>query len=966
MKRNGLFWKRASVFSFFFIALTISPREGHTATAEMGVSVVTDREMAPPAAHGLSKLMAALQAKGIAAEKAATLDAARGKVLIVAGLASGSGPTARLLKDSNIPAPTGAEALVIRHSKWNAKPALVVCGSDPRGLMYAELDVADRIGWAADPNNPLSEVRDTAEKPAVVERALSIYTMNRAYFESRLYNEEYWARYFDTLAKNRFNTFVLIFGYENGGYMAPPYPYFFDVEQFPDVRVIGIAKEQQQRNLDALNRLIRMAHERGLNFTLGIWDHIYRGGVQWGGTQGAEQTAKQPTPGFVWGVTTENLTPYTKAALAKLIKLVPNPDAIQFRMHDESGLKKEEQVEFWKNIFQVVKESAPNIRFDARAKGLPDSVIETGLDRGVKLRVTTKYWMEQMGMPFHPTHINRQNQFDRRHSYADLLRYPQRYKMHWRLWNGGTSRVLLWGDPEYVRRFAESTHLYDGEGFEVNEPLTTKMEAQPHDMKAFELLKPQYQYYDYEFERYWHFFQVFGRLGYNPDTPPEIWQKEFERRFGKDAAPFVERGLHRASRILPRIVAACYPYGYFPMTRGWAEKQRLGDLPTYSKNEGSDIQQFASFDEEAQNQIEGKETAKMRPQETSKWFANMARDVLEQVEQAERRIGDKRSKEFNSTMVDLRILANLALYHSRRIPAAVHYALFKRTNDLNALDEAIAGERRAIEAWEELVQAAGDVYADDLMMGVRRAGLCGHWRDEFVELNKGLEELERQRDTFRPAGTSGSIVIAHVPVRRIEPRQDLVVRSTVSGGDSVNVMLGVRSSRFSYYFDSKKIGPFRYQSVAPTGVLGDWAEYFIEVKDKSGEQTNFPGPGDDRINRIPVTITNDNTPPMVAHKPIARAPAGKPLTIAAEVGDPSGVKWVRVLYRSVNQTQDYRVLPMLPTGKGDQYQAEIPAEHLDPKWDFMYLIEVMDTKGNGKIYPDLETETPYVVVRLLQ
>ena len=63
--------------------------------------------------------------------------------------------------------------------------------------------------------------------------------------------------------------------------------------------------------------------------------------------------------------------------------------------------------------------------------------------------------MEQMGLPFHPTHINTQDQQNRRHSYADLLRYPQSYKMHWRLWNGGTARVLLWGDPEYARRFVE-------------------------------------------------------------------------------------------------------------------------------------------------------------------------------------------------------------------------------------------------------------------------------------------------------------------------------------------------------------------------------------------------------------------------------------------------------------------------------------------------------------------------------
>ncbi len=113
-----------------------------------------------------------------------------------------------------------------------------------------------------------------------------------------------------------------------------------------------------------------------------------------------------------------------------------------------------------------------------------------------------------------------------------------------------------------------------------------------------------------------------------------------------------------------------------------------------------------------------------------------------------------------------------------------------------------------------------------------------------------------------------------------------------------------------------------------------------------------------------MTITDDNAPPTVSHKPIASAPTGKLLTLTAEARDPSGVKWVRVLYRSVNQRLDYQIVPMLPTGKGDQYQAEIPAEHIAPEFDLMYLIEVMDNKGNGKIYPDMEKETPYIVVKI--
>jgi dienelactone hydrolase len=876
--KSTVYSKVASQLSLtaLFLLVFISLR-GQSASPGITVSVVTDAASGLAARHGLNKLVLAMKARGIAVEQVGSLEAARGETLIVAGQANASGAAAALRKSLGVAPPEGAEALLIRRTKLNGKTALLVSGADDRGLMYALLDVADRVGWAADPKNPLSEVRDVQEKPYVAERGVSIYTMQQADFESRFFNEDYWARYFDMLARDRFNTFVLIFGYENAGYFAPAYPYFFDVDGFPDVRVEGLTKEQQQRNLKTLNRLIEMARERGLDFTAGLWDHIYRGGVQSGGVKEAEPG--KPRAGIVTGLTEKDLMTYHKSALAKFLQLVPNLHAVQFRMHGESGLKKEEMPEFWKGIYQVMKERGPNVLFDARIKDFPDSLIDLALEMGVKIRLNTKYWAEQVGLPFHPTHINKQNQHDRRHGYADLLRYPQRYNFQWQLWTGGTTRVLLWGDPEYARRFAESTHIYDGGGFEVNEMLATKMASHPHDMKPFELLRPQYRYYDWEFERYWHFFQVFGRLGYNPNTPPEVWRKEFERRFGKEAAPYVERALHRASWVLPMAQAYNFPYNRFPTTRGWVEKQRREDLPAYAKAEPSDTEQFLSIEEAARNLLEGKDSAKRHPLRTSQWFAKSSEDVLRLVGEAEKRIGKDRNKEFNSTMVDLKILANLALYHSRRIHAGLSYALFKQSQDAAALDDAIAREGLAIQAWEKLVEAAGDVYNENLMMGLPSSGLAGHWKDELVELKKGLKALQKERENFRPAATQNNPSVAR--------------------------------------FLSRKNTP-----------------------------------------------DNDDEPPTLTSQAALSAPAEKPLTVTVEARDPSGIKSVRLRYRSVNQYQDYRTLEMAPTGKRDQYQAVIPAEHVLPKWDLMYFIEAIDGRGNGTIYPDLEKETPYVIVKL--
>ena len=865
LKKTGL--AAAGVAGASLLSLPISASEERPA-----VSIVTGRLTGGAARGGVEKIIAALKDKGVSSEEVKRLEDAKGKMLIVAGLASDQELFGEPLQRVCRSVPPGAEALAIQRLTYKGRPVAALAGSDDRGLMYAALDVADRIRWSKDAASPLSEVHDTVEKPGVRTRRVTLYTFQRAYWESRFYDEAYWQRYLDTLARNRFNLLQVTFGYETGGFLAPCYPYFFDVPGFPDVKMAGMTGEMQQRNVDALNRLIAMAHARGIDIVIGIWDHIYRNGSQAGGVP--EYLAGSPATEAmrVSGVTSENLIPYNQAALKEFLQRFPTINGIQFRLHDESGLRAAEQGPFWKAMFETVKETAPGLPLDFRAKGLTSVEIQSALDTGVKFYIDTKMWMEQMGLPFHPTHINPHDQSNRRHSYADLLVYPKKYEMDWELWTGGTSRILLWGDPEYARRLVGATHLYDGHSFGVDEPLTTKMQAQPHDLKPFDLLTPSARYYDYEFERYWHFFQVFGRIGYNVDAPEDIWDREFAMRFGEDAGPVLEEAMHRASWILPRIVASSYPYSGFPMTVGWAEKQSLGELPEFAKATLSDVQLFENFDEEAQLLIEDGETAKVRPQETSRWFAQTADDVSALVTQAEKKIGTLRSKEFDSHVIDLKILVSLARYHSQRIPAAVSYCLFNRTKDVRALDNAIAYERKAIAAWQQIVDVAGDAYARDLTMGRRVQKLCGHWRDELAQLQSGLEKMETLRKEA-PAGADAAT-------------------ST------------------------------RYLAAGPSA------------------ETTF------------------------VHRPILTAPAEKALTVRARVSSPTRIKWVQVLYRSIDQTKDYQKLEMQAVDERGNYEAVIPADKIDARFDFMYLIQAMDRMRCGTMFPDFKKQTPYFVVRL--
>lgn len=941
--------------------LGATPPCSAAAAAGTAFVVVTDERPGAPVRHGLDQVARALEAKRITLRRAQALGALSRGPAIVAGLASGPGAAARLLRLHSLEPPTGAESLLVRRLEHEGRTLLLVTAPDDRGLMYALLDVADRIGWAADGALPLEHVRDTREAPAVLERGISIYTMQRAWFEGRFFDRRHWERYFDMLARNRFNSFVLIFGYENAGYFAPAYPYFLDVAGFPDVRVVGFTAEDQRRHVKALRELIALAHARGLAVTVGLWDHVYRGGVQAGGMQ---VEPGKPVPGIVAGLSQDNLMAYSPAALTAFLKTFPEVDAVQFRMHGESGLKREEMHEFWKRIYGVMKRHAPHVRFDARAKDFPDSLIDLAVEMGVNLRISTKYWAEQMGLPFHPTHINRQNQMDRRHGYADLLRYPKKYDMHWQLWSGGTTRILLWGDPEYARRFAASAHLYGGRSYEVNEMLATKMASQPHEMAPFDLLAPSHRYYDYEFERYWHFFQVFGRLGYDPQTPAEVWQREFERRFGSVAGPHIERVLHRASWVLPMINAYNFPYQRFPTTRGWPEKQRREDLPEYAKAEPSDTEQFLSMSEAARLMLHGGDSAKLWPQQSSRWFAQVAKDVLEELRAAEASVGGARNREFESSVVDLKILAGLAAYHSHRALAGLSFSLWEQSRDLSALDDAIARERQAILAWQRIVEAAGDTYDANLRMGLARSGLTGHWRDELDELRKGLGVLEQQRQAFRPPADGPGPVIAHVPQRRLRPAEDLVVSATVSGPRPIaRVRISYQVGESFRDAALEPAGPFTYRGKIPASQLGRDFAYIMHATDVGGTVATWPasteGPPASRV-----FVTDDDEPPVVRHTPVLRAEAGSPLRVAAEVSDSSSVRSVRLRYRSVTQHEDYKTLEMRPTGTKDEYAGVVPGSDVVARFDFMYFIEVVDNAGNGRIHPDLYREQPYVVVRL--
>jgi hypothetical protein len=106
---------------------------------------------------------------------------------------------------------------------------------------------------------------------------------------------------------------------------------------------------------------------------------------------------------------------------------------------------------------------------------------------------------------------------------------------------------------------------------------------------------------------------------------------------------------------------------------------------------------------------------------------------------------------------------------------------------------------------------------------------------------------------------------------------------------------------------------------------------------------------------------SDARPPQAKISRAALAAPGRDLPVTATVTAPAGVKWVRLRYRHVNQKEDYQSVDMKLQSPG-QYVGTVPGGFITPTFDLMYFVEVVDAAGAGRMFPDLEQETPYVIV----
>ena len=123
--------------------------------AGTGISLIADPAdsvaSSQPAVFAMQQLMSAIKRQGVPVRRFESAEQAPSSDFCIGAAGADSFFAAEMLRRAGLSMPNTAECLGLFPSVHNQRNLLLACGRDARGLMYALLELADRVEYAADP-----------------------------------------------------------------------------------------------------------------------------------------------------------------------------------------------------------------------------------------------------------------------------------------------------------------------------------------------------------------------------------------------------------------------------------------------------------------------------------------------------------------------------------------------------------------------------------------------------------------------------------------------------------------------------------------------------------------------------------------------------------------------------------------------------------------------------------------------
>ncbi len=435
----------------------------------------------------------------------------------------------QLLTDSRAPAavtirliPSGANVPVKEegYQLSNQSGKLLITAPDPVGAMYGAMDVAEQLRMG----RTLATITAKIADPHLAVRALKVNLPWLPYRTGPAMDVHlatcrdlaYWQRLLDMMARNRLNVLSL--------WSVHPFSFMVKPTNFPKANDYSAKEMAEWKTF--WTSLFRMAKERGIAPYIVNWNIIV-----------------SPEFAKAYGVMERNDTSavvkrYTKEVVAQVINEYPDLAGIGITLAD------------WMSNFSPVPANLPVMSPKDREDWIEQTVVAgiKAANRPVKflhrsvlsaepgeLRrvinnvrlpdtslVEIKFnWSHGHSTPtFALTHDSHSGKRD--DGYWNPL--PTNYRIQWMVRNKDFF-ILRWGQPDFIRQhIAQNAAPYVNGYFVGSEGYIPA--------KDYSHVASKHVTWDYAFEKQWLFYELWGRLLYDPKTPDAVFEASFANRYG--------------------------------------------------------------------------------------------------------------------------------------------------------------------------------------------------------------------------------------------------------------------------------------------------------------------------------------------------------------------------------------------------------------------------------------------------
>lgn len=589
---------------------------------------------------------------------------------------------------------------------------ITINGADNRGMIYGSLALVEMLGNGT----PLEKMTVTSETPHHALRAIKHNTPWYSYRSSSaldLHHEtvrdiRYWEAFLDMMAANRFNTLSI--------WNLHPFVFMIKSKNFPEASPFSDKEMDEWIHLH--QEIIRLAAERAID-TYVIPFNIFVS-EEFAKTHGVAKSNFYPHY-YVQGDTTELVKRYMRESVTQLLQEYPELTGIGLTLGEGMAGMTPQQREDW--IFETYIEG---IRLSGRKAKLVhripfSSTTESLGSTSVELEQLTRQAIEkEAGLDFidGPIWADLKYNWSHAHSTPKLVKIhggemfdtfynpePEGYKITYTARNEDFF-ALRWGVPDFVREhIARNSQDYVGGYFIGSE---TYIPAKDY----FTAVEGPVDW-TYAFERQWLFYKLWGRLLYNPKTPDQVFQAEFDRRYGGKGKNLLQ-AISLASSTQLRL-NSLYDTRWDFTLYGEGIMGLIGDHTRYIPVNHL-IQQppldpdYISVAEFVQRENEGEQFGKTKI--TPLKLANMLEEDCTLALKLVEEIDVEGELSLMYEVADVKTWAFLGLHLAEKLKGAVVLQQYRLGGNEKNKEQAVAHLEKALEFWDKVIAITRPIYRD--------------------------------------------------------------------------------------------------------------------------------------------------------------------------------------------------------------------------------------------------------------